>query len=179
MTLFNSADILGPKQVSESHQRHLETYKHFFAHSKAKCDVFLKASFDAKNAILKENNSQHEKLLPMDVCAHQNLSRCRRITPNTLLNSLWRRQCFTSQSFARKTPSLEKTPPSKLGYQNLIFVWVHVSRMTCPINFFVWFILLFRNMISLSRLTYLLIHLANGVGLTLRSMLQTSLTIYS
>ena len=61
ITPFNSADTVHPKQVSESHQRYPEAYKYFLAHSKAKYDVFLKASFDAKHAIFEENNSKHKK----------------------------------------------------------------------------------------------------------------------
>jgi len=74
-----------------------------------------------------------------------------------------------------------KRPPFKIGISKFDFCLSSCMSNDMSHKFFVWFILLFRNMISLSkfRLRYLLIHLANGVRLTLRSMLQTSLTIYS
>ena len=55
ITPFDSADTLGPKQVSKSYQGHQEAHKFFFAHTQIKHDVFLKAFFDAKYAIFDES----------------------------------------------------------------------------------------------------------------------------
>ena len=102
ITSFDSADTLGPKQVSQSHQRHQGAHKIIFAHSKLKHDVFLKAFFDAKHATFhhfwRKFLKNLKNWLPMDVYARQNLLRRRMITPNTLLDSLWLAQHFTNLS---------------------------------------------------------------------------------
>ena len=54
-TPFVSANTLGPKQVSQSHQMHQEVNKKFFAHFKAKHVIFLTALLDAKHAIFYGN----------------------------------------------------------------------------------------------------------------------------
>ena len=51
ITPFNSADTLGPKQLSQSHWRYQEAHKFFFAHSKLRHVVFVIAIFDTKHAI--------------------------------------------------------------------------------------------------------------------------------
>ena len=55
-TPIASADTLGLKQVSQSHQMHQEVNKNFFAHFKAKHVIFLTALLDAKHAIFDGNH---------------------------------------------------------------------------------------------------------------------------
>ena len=54
-TAFISADTLGHKHVSQSHQMHQEASKKIFAHFKAKHVIFLTALLDAKHTIFDGN----------------------------------------------------------------------------------------------------------------------------
>ena len=105
ITPIDSADTLGPNQLSKRHQRHQEAQRIFFAHSKLKHNVFLKALFDAKRATFHHfwrNILENVKnRLPIDVCARQNLLRYRMITSNTLLDTLLLAQHFTNLSRVR------------------------------------------------------------------------------
>ena len=62
ITSIDSADTLGPQQVSKSYQWHLQAHKKIFAHSELKHAKFLKAFFDAKHAIFDENSSKTWKI---------------------------------------------------------------------------------------------------------------------
>jgi len=87
-TPFDSGDTLGPKQLSPSHWRHQKANKKFFAYSKVKHCIFLRAFFGTKHAILDGNQWKTWKnRLPMDVCVRQKLLRRRMITPSTSLDS--------------------------------------------------------------------------------------------